>query len=100
LARLGSTKSRPLLREMLTREYWSADDMAVLTGPDGVVYRAGLTAIQIDGYLIAAIDAVRALGDAELMSLVDKLVEDESVKVRQAALRPTSESPVAEEVTD
>ncbi len=100
LARLGSTKSRPLLREMLAREYWSADDMAVLTGPDGVVYRARLTAIQIDGYLIAAIDAVRVLGDAELMSLVDELVEDPSVKVRQAALRPTPESPVAEEVTD
>lgn len=100
LARLGTSIALPALQDMLTREYWESQRVDLpKRSPDQEAQR-GLTPVQVDGYLMVAIDAARQLGDPALRPAVEHLAGDRSPQVsthaRTALLQwdaPTGTSP-------
>lgn len=81
LARLGSSVALPTLRDMLTRQYWESQRVDLPQRSPNQEAQRGLTPVQVDGYLMVAIDAARQLGDPALRPAIEQLAGDRSPQV-------------------
>ncbi|MEP0842471.1 MAG: HEAT repeat domain-containing protein [Phycisphaerae bacterium] len=84
LARLKDSAAVPLLTDMLSRAYWEAVVVKPEPGEKPTAAR-GLTAVQVDEYLVVTMDAARALGLPVLRERVAELSQDRSARVKDHA---------------
>lgn len=94
LARLGDGSAVSLLKEMLTRTYWESVPVAIKAGDTPDASRR-LTPVQVDGYLMVAMDAAQTLGGTELRERVAALTQDSSGQVRDHAGKALAAWPAA-----
>ncbi len=87
LAQLGSKVVVPTLKDMLDRKYWEdvhleSAEVASPSTPD-----RKLTPVQVDGYLMLAMDAAQALHDEALKPAIEALRQDHSLQLRDHAAK-------------
>lgn len=82
LARLGSSRGRMVLMNMLDRSFWEKIDLDYMDG--GTQVRRKFSPAEVARYLAAAVQAAGRLKDAELGALIDALEKDPSIEVREA----------------
>lgn len=87
LARLGSTRGKPLLMEMLSRSYWEGEVPVRVTTERGEVNEYPLSSGRVAEYLAAAIDAGSRVEDEEVWRGIRGLSGDASPTVREAVRR-------------
>jgi HEAT repeat protein len=92
LAKLGDEQVSPLLADMLSRAYWERIPVEGVGGSDAA---RRLTPTQVEGYLIFAVDAARALASPELKPAVEELTRDPSPQVRDHAVKALKDWPSA-----
>jgi HEAT repeat protein len=83
LARLGSDRGKLVLMNILERGFWEGLDLDYVE--DGAAIRRKYSPLEVEKNLSAAIDAAASLKDVELSGLIEKLTNDPSVIVRNAA---------------
>lgn len=83
LARLGDSRGKLVLMNMLDRAYWEKLDLEY--PENGRLVRRKFSENEVSNYLKAAVEAAEHLHDAELASLIGKLRDDKSYVVRDAA---------------
>lgn len=85
LAKLGSKSGKAVLLNMLDRGFWEKGRVQYQDAAE-TIDRA-FTPNEIDGYLSIAADAARRLDDADLRAGIERLKNDPSPSVREAARR-------------
>ena len=85
LARLGSSKGRSTLLDLLDRSFLEEEGRYETRDETGAVRRYRLQADRVDAILMAAINAAANLGDEEIRSRIEALASDQSPAVRQRA---------------
>lgn len=94
LARLGSSKSKSSLLDMLTRSYWENDVKVRRETKPGSFVEYPLPPLVVSRYLVAAVEAAAHVEDAEVWSQIELLAEDESPDVKEAVRRVREERPI------
>lgn len=87
LARLGSDRAKSTLLDLLDRRFWETGERYRVMAPDGTVRLYPMPPARIDQLLVAAIEAVSNLGNAELWEVVEGLQTDASPAVRGAVAK-------------
>lgn len=85
LARLGSSAGKSLLLDMLSRDYWEDEVPIRKETPQGT-REYEMPPGKVVQHLLAAIDGVSQLDDAEIREGMEALSRDSAVRVRNAAL--------------
>ncbi len=89
LAKLGSKSGKAVLLNMLDRGFWEKSRVQYQDAAETI--DRPFTSNEIDGYLGVAADAARRLDDADLRAGIERLKNDPSPSVREAARRALTE---------
>lgn len=89
LAKLGSKSGKAVLLNMLDRGFWEKSRVQYQDAAE-TIDRA-FTPNEIDGYLRVAMDAAGRLDDADLRASIQRLRDDPSPSVRDAARKATTD---------
>lgn len=84
LARLGSARGKPLLLDMLDRDYWEREVKVRIAGSTGTVQEYPMPAPAVNRYLAVTVEAAGHLNDEEVWAQIVKLAEDVSVEVKES----------------
>lgn len=85
LARLESAKGKSTLLDLLDRSFWETGERYETMDASGNIRRYAMPASRIADLLIASIDAVAHLDDADLWKMIERLKSDSSPLVRERA---------------
>ncbi len=91
LARLGNSKGKPLLLDMLDRGYWEDQVKVRIETAAGVFSEYPMPPTAVMRYLMATIDASSHLADEEVWTQIRALENDSAVAVKDAARKVTKE---------
>ncbi len=93
LARLGSPAGKSTLLDLLNRQYLESGDLYQVTDESGNVKRYRLPPNRVESLLIAAMEAVANVDDADLWAMIDRLKSDPSPAVRGKATELIKQQP-------
>lgn len=85
LARLGSDAGKSSLMDLLDREFWSSGERYEVKDKSGTVHRYPMPDAMIERWLLATLDVVSKVDDADLWEMVDQLKSDPSLAVQAKA---------------
>jgi HEAT repeat protein len=91
LARLGSTKCKSTLLDLLDRAFWESGERYSVTDESGAVHRYPMPPSRVDVYLKAAIEAAAKSVDPETQAMIKSLASDASPMVEGAAKKALAE---------
>lgn len=91
LGRLGSSKAKLTLQDLLDRSFWEGGDRFSMVDDAGIERHYPMPPQKTDGWLVAAIDAASLSGDADLWKQIEKLKSDRSPEVRTRAEKASNE---------
>jgi len=85
LARLGSNAARSSVMDLLDRGFWESGERYETRDEQGQMHRYAMPPDMIERWLLAALDVVPSVNDADLWEMVDRLKSDPSLAVQAKA---------------